>query len=469
MNHSFSKNWTGLRKGGSGKANNNKTPRTSRLQMLSSFSKKHIIIHTSIIILVLQLLHVCLTLNKYIYVPSLSKHRAVLNPTTTISRALNHYLDNHEDLHDHTSNLAPQHQEAENDQPKWLKLTPEEMQSYLQGTNNNTACNSPFQHCCIGQCRQSYNKIPVGEALWKWNEDRPGARPLAKLSHVLDYLEKRKTSSESSCKLSFYGHSLSADTVMGAVCELIQSGYKLKSCNPQKLGASQVGEDVGVQCERNNELDASVAHFMLESDSTTTSSCQRIVIALVHVLDPLRQQKKVSDAMTELQRYTNDDDGFVHVYNWGVHCNAKNTKCLKINLERTLIPYVKSEKFKNFTFLFREHEPQHYNNDIGGVFDFAKKAERRDQTCGDVSSKERGKEVDNWRNEEAIETLAAHNLTKMVPRIRLFDDLVPLWQLHAGGGDCTHYCYNPLRLDLTWDRLLSALKEYDNYQGKYYY
>jgi hypothetical protein len=105
-----------------------------------------------------------------------------------------------------------------------------------------------------------------------------------------------------------------------------------------------------------------------------------------------------------------------------------------------------------FTVLWREHEPQHFQNP-GGVFNVD--GRHRPTKCRQVL------EYNNFRNRQAEEYLRKHKLLgkgKVGGIVRIFEALKPLWKLHySDGKDCTHYCFSPWRFEVTWHGMYSTL------------
>mmetsp|Transcript_13802 Transcript_13802/g.18016 ORF Transcript_13802/g.18016 Transcript_13802/m.18016 type:complete len:449 (+) Transcript_13802:151-1497(+) len=346
------------------------------------------------------------------------------------------------------------------DDPVWIPVSPAESKPYLK------KCTHQFKHCCLGQCRQEKYENNPNSVLWKWNDKKEGAKSLANLTDVLDYIEQlnrrleskeeegqstvaatthtKASSKESSCHMYFIGDSLSSDHAMASVCQLTNVGYQLTSCNPRTIGLDLYGSDAITNCESNDLFP--FPYFMLESNYT--KSCRKVLITYSGGMT------LPSPAMVSKVLNSNDEKGGIVVWNWGVHCNGGGTKdCMRRALEDGLLPFVKdanASKYKRWRFLFREHEPQHFESK-GGTYNRGE-----EQKCGPIV---KGK-ADNRRNEFAATFLSEHNLTRKVPIIPLFDALLPLWQIHHP-PDCTHYCYSPWRFDVTWDGILSALSTFD--------
>ena len=323
-------------------------------------------------------------------------------------------------------------------QSLWIPLTEEE---YINFTSSSrlarNPCKQPFSHCCIGQCRQAHYELNERDSMYKYNGS---SAPLATFSDVLDYYHDHYTMEQSkSCNIVFIGDSLSSDHAMGAACDLIGKGYDLISCNNAYFGFHELyGEDRNVTCMEN--LYPHFGHHVLENRSA--KSCPRVTIGSIlmtnNTADILREAREVHE------------NGGLIIFNWGVHCNSKKENCIINALTSSILPMLRGDKstqYSQWKFLYRETEPQHFSGP-GGLYhsdSFGKKA-----SCY-------ADEVDNWRNEEVQDFMSLHNLTHDIPTIEIFRPLSTLYQLHHP-PDCTHYCYNPLRLDVTWDSMLRVLE-----------
>jgi len=151
----------------------------------------------------------------------------------------------------------------------------------------------------------------------------------------------------------------------------------------------------------------------------------------------------------------NDDDSGLLIFNWGVHCNHHDVSCMTKVLTK-LVKLTQNEKLQNVQFMFREHEPQHFGTE-SGLFQGGDEAALE---CKAIET------IDDWRNEAAATFLQKHGLTKRVKTVSIFKELVSLHQIHYF-GDCTHYCYNPLRFEVTWKAILDAMQEFDRDMAPY--
>ena len=323
----------------------------------------------------------------------------------------------------------------------WHHLTGEEAEQDILA--NQSVCKKPFEHCCLGQGRQQVAKVDDYDALWKLKNTDDESLQLGTFGDVLNHYPAG-LSKESMCTFAFFGDSLSADTAMGAVCETLRLGYKLKSCDPLRMGAEGVyGEDLHYACEENrynnNGTTASV-HFLLENENSR--SCPSVLI-----------EQQIDLGMTNMPSAILELGGIL-IFNWGVHCNADDG-CLD-NVLSPLLHSAADEKHGHWRFMFRESEPQHFATP-GGLY-HKDHAVPEDHTCANF----RGR-IDNWRNIKVVKMIEDWDLKERIPVLPISSALEPLISLHYDGpsiptGDCTHYVYDPHRLDVTWDALLTVLQ-----------
>ncbi len=334
--------------------------------------------------------------------------------------------------------------EFEKNEHFWVPYTYEEKQEMVKRQASPTL----YEHCRLGQSRKAEDKCDFDRMLWKWNEERPGAHRLANMSDLLNHLEGRKLYPEKSCNILFVGDSLSADHCMAMNCEAANIGYRAKSCVAPG-NSSKYGADGRRVCERK---DHKFGHFSLERDN---GSCKNLFIGTISP-----DGKKYHNILSALARNSAFSNGFIVVYNWSIHCNTKND-CIRPMIEDTLIPYVNEityknfwqrQKFANWVFLYREHEPQHFSTP-GGLYDNSTEFGTWRKRCTRALVK-----PDNWRNEEVRQIFHHFDVFHRVPIIPIFHALEPLSWMHSP-PDCTHYCYSPNRFEVTWDGIIHALKE----------
>lgn len=332
--------------------------------------------------------------------------------------------------------------------PIWVK-TPLRMQQ-----ENDQACNSPFKHCCLGQCRRSA-KLPRHKSSWKLK-----GRNLDTITDVLDYFPNnisqpsQDPSDTTPCSILFMGASMSADQAIGANCQLINAGYKLTSCNAEMVFFAKGERDEEVQCEAN--LYPDIGHFLLENENA--KACPKVLITFINWWEHIEKRGHPMDILSLPSNKVINDNGGLLVFNWGNHCNGPRAKCVEKRLTDMILPMVAGERaaqFQRWRFLYKETEPQHWPTIDG---QYISGAHQSLQKCAPTKS------PDDWRNKEAQSFLKKNNLTERIPTIKVHDTLLPLWQLHAK-GDCTHYCYSPSRLDVTWDAMLKTLKAHDSVES----
>ena len=345
----------------------------------------------------------------------------------------------------------------------WVRPSPLEIQQ-LQASNQKS-CKNPFQHCCLGQCRQEKLQIDPNESFWKPvfrdnNSSPRQQRPLKTILDVLDYygstVHKNNSSSSSStspCTIVFGGDSMSSDHTMDVVCRLIEDGYELKSCHPA-IGGALYGADVNVTCPQNKYPDR--PHFLLEhNDPNTLRTCPEVLIGSTYECPSKSIRKWFQEPPPTISE--NDWGGLV-IFNWGARCKTKQDieSCLFQELE----PYLQLAKDatmgQKWKFIYRETEPQHFNID-GGLYYSRWKENATFFECSRFQGS-----ADNFRNQVALQLLEQHNLSKSIPVIPLFSALEPLTQLHFQGEDCTHYCYDPMRFWITWEGLYNVLVKTGN-------
>lgn len=316
----------------------------------------------------------------------------------------------------------------------WRHLTGEEATQEFHANQN--VCKKPFEHCCLGQGRQPFSKMDGLEALWKLENADDKSLQLGTFGDVLKHYPSG-LKKESMCTFAFFGDSLSSDSAMGAVCETLRLGYKLKSCNTSGMsGDNLYGDDRHYSCEENRYNGTEASHFLLENEKS--SSCPSVLIVFQYRMS--YNITSLSASITEL--------GGILIFNWGVHCNFDDG-CL----EATLAPLLRDaadDAYQHWRFMFRETEPQHFATQ-GGLF-LQGEMKPHHRNCSDF----RGR-INTWRNIKVVKMIEDLGLTEKVTILPISSALESLTKLHHG-ADCTHYCYDPHRLDVTWDALLTALQ-----------
>jgi len=148
-----------------------------------------------------------------------------------------------------------------------------------------------------------------------------------------------------------------------------------------------------------------------------------------------------------LQSLPTNDSGLM-LWNWGAHCNKPGVGCIDHVLNQALLPVTQHAGFRNWKMMFRETEPQHFDNPTG-LYQIERPFELQ---CGNVDH------PSPWRNIEAHQFLIRNELLRRVAWVPLFDRLLPFTYTFHYPADCTHYCYSPWRLELTWDGVVHGLR-----------
>ena len=325
----------------------------------------------------------------------------------------------------------------------WIRPSPLEIEQ-IQASNKKS-CKSPFQHCCLGQCRQERLRIDENESFWKPVFRNETQRDLHSFLDVIDYYGATQNKGNGTpCTFVFGGDSLSADHAMGAVCSLMEGGFELKSCNPA-IGYSLYGADLNVTCAQNKHPDK--PHFLLENKDHPT--CSQVLILSIYDIP--------HDTFQSWFRQDRKDWGGLVIFNWGARCKTKHD--IETCMSQELIPYLELAKddavTQRWTFIYRETEPQHFNIP-GGLYLAQLKRDKTFFQCSRFQGR-----ADNFRNEFALQFFQQHNLS--LATIPIFSALEPLTHLHVDGEDCTHYCYNPMRFWVTWEGLYNVLTTIHNH------
>lgn len=338
----------------------------------------------------------------------------------------------------------------------------------LQSAWNASRKVPPLHHCTLGGCRQGNAEIssilPMLEPSRNSSNGGPLRGGLAILLNELQASKPTTTSNDNDddhvCMLWFVGDSTGSDTAVAAVCTLLSDmPYQLVRCKNDVIGANLYGSDQSY-CHDHNLTDpqlelimtpANTAYFDLEREEGTVGqiSCPKLRIKFTFgsYVNSLEKAELVKKAALP------DEYGLV-LPGWGVHCNVKG--CMREFMKKSFQPLFSTLSSPSHRFLWREHEPQHFTNSKGGIFRGGRGP--NDTACGPVPNGA----FDNYRNEEAEAFLASNNLLgkgehQVHGIVRIFDALKPMWGFH-NNGDCTHYCFSPWRLELTWDGIYQALK-----------
>ncbi|KAG7351832.1 hypothetical protein IV203_007880 [Nitzschia inconspicua] len=261
------------------------------------------------------------------------------------------------------------------------------------------------------------------------------------------------------CTLWSIGDSTGSDTAIAAVCSLISSlGFKLVRCRNDIIGAQWYGDDnTYLQTMNLNDpqmdsnLTTPVAYFDLEREASA-GPCPAVRVKFTWGDSKRAGLMSVS---SKLKGSTLPDEYGLVLPGWGVHCNDRN--CMRQYMKNTIQPALSALPTKNYQFFWREHEPQHLANNPGGIF---VPSGGNSGICGPIPNES----FDNFRNEIAEEFLKSNHFigdgdNQIRGIVGIFDALKPIWGLHnQRKNDCTHYCFSPWRLELTWDGIYRAMR-----------
>lgn len=345
----------------------------------------------------------------------------------------------------------------------WTRVTTETENAYGNYLKQNSV---PFEHCRPGQCRIIDHKIEGHDSMWKLTEEEVNGEKrevnLANLVDVLNYFPGhiQQTDQKSSCNIFFVGDSLTSDHAMAASCQLHAAGYNLKSHNLSYnffMGKGEPGYGNDINLKSEQDLYPGVDHVLMENPNA--EFCPEVLI--IYAWGGLAVRVLESESMQSVK-----EAGGVIVYSVGVHCNEPNSNCISDNMNKNLLPMVNLFASR-WRILLRETEPQHFITS-GGAYPAgeegraAMKARMKElKTEVSFCVPTEGESTSSWRNQEAADFLHNYNLTSLVKTIPIHSQLIPLWQLHFS-YDCTHYCYDPYRFDVTWDGMLKALSSYED-------
>ncbi|KAG7365984.1 hypothetical protein IV203_028654 [Nitzschia inconspicua] len=319
----------------------------------------------------------------------------------------------------------------------------------------------PLHHCILGGCRRGGQHLQSTAALFL--EPTRSGETVFGLSNILEELHTSKLRDnpghERVCTLWFVGDSTSSDTAIGAVCSLISGlGFKLVRCRNDIIGAQWYGAD-NTYCQTMNlndphmdsNLTTPVAYFDLEREASA-GPCPKTRIKFTWGDSKRAGSMPLS---SKLKGSTLPDEYGLVLPGWGVHCNDGN--CMREYMKNIFQPALSALPTKKYHFFWREHEPQHFANNPGGIF---YPGGRFGDVCGPLPNES----FDNFRNGIAEEFLTSNHLVgngdnQVRGIVRIFEALKPIWGLHnQRKNDCTHYCFSPWRLELTWDGIYRAMR-----------
>jgi len=338
---------------------------------------------------------------------------------------------------------------------QWVPVSAKEQAAYSVA---KPECQSRtgFEYCCLGQCHQKHFFHPNPKALlYKWVAE--GGRELANMEELLREtrleLMADRFDNHASCNFVFIGDSLAGDHALSAMCQTSlmkdsDGNYVYEktsqSCRPF-FGLGAYGNGTCADDPDQQKYNENYVEF--ERINNDEGLCKRVIFIQIGLWDP-RRNELVADVpfyMDQLHQLPTDIG--IMLWNWGVHCNDRHDGCVSHVMKNSLLRFVKDPRFSQWKMMWRETEPQHFNSPDGQYQPDAP------LECAAVSR------PDPWRNHEAKQFLARHGLEKRVAWVPIFDRLaIPFVHTFHYPTDCTHYCYAPWRLHLTWDGMVHGLR-----------
>ena len=342
-----------------------------------------------------------------------------------------------------------------------------------------------FRYCCLGQCHQPHLQHPnSSQLLLKYVAEE--GRELSNFHDLIKEYKKQKleessnNTRESNCNFVFLGDSLSNDHAVSALCQTLmlrdeagQYVYEISSmsCRPRPFGSNDGNNSTWCKNATNSGTTQKYKHLVYteleRSSSRTVSSnddnnsqpfCDRLLLVQVRLWNPAQNSvfPDIPFAINELLKL---ESGGIMLWNWGVWCNQPRTGCVENVLRQSLLHIVNDQRFpqNRWKFMYRETEPQHFRTpSLDGTFSPDVPIE-----CAPIDHPA------TWRNDEAKQFLKDQGLfNTLVAWVPIADALSDMWSFHHP-HDCTHYCYSPWRLHLTWDGMVHGLRLLELYQKQF--
>lgn len=373
------------------------------------------------------------------------------------------------------TNVAPITPLSNLHQNEWVPVGIKDQEVY---GIHDPACQTrtSFRYCCLGQCHQPHLQHPnKSELLLKYVAEE--GRELSNFQDLIKEYKKQKleesnnNTRETNCNFVFLGDSLSNDHAVSALCQALmlrdetgQYVYEISSmsCRPRRFGSND-GNNTWCTNATNSgrtqkykylvyaELERSGSHTKSSNDANNLQPfCDRVLLVQVRLWNPEQNSvfRDIPFAMNELLKLKSS--GGIMLWNWGVWCNQPRTGCVENVLRQTLLHIVNDHRFQpnRWKMMYRETEPQHFRTpSLDGTFspDVA-------MECAPIA------QPATWRNDEAKQFLKDQGLfNTVVAWVPIADALSDMWSFHHP-RDCTHYCYSPWRLHLTWDGMVHGLR-----------
>jgi len=350
-------------------------------------------------------------------------------------------------------------------QNAWVPVTHadlRETQALEPECRNRTNCS----HCCLGQCHQvRFHHQKPRNLLYKYVGK--GGREMSTMRVLIQETKLHlfrsspdpdqegygsKVGDSDTCNIFFLGDSLSHDTAVAAICQTLllkdEYGrylYAISSCNPSAWGENSMNPFC--DSTRHPQKYSHLGYIEFERTNNDPSLCQRVMLIKIGLWDPYKAQPTLGVSLVFDELATLSINKGLMIWNWGVWCNNPGDLCIANVMNHTLLPAVNDPRFSDWHHMWRETEPQHFNTPDGSFSPLVP------NYCIPSWHPE------TWRNAEAKRFLQNNNLQTTVSWIPIAEPLTSRWQFHYP-TDCTHYCYTPWRLHITWDGIVHALRDY---------
>jgi len=313
----------------------------------------------------------------------------------------------------------------------WVPATTAELEratlpSQRDGSHGHR-CTHPLPHCCLGACRSGglvmHDKAPLLRSTWA-----ACFPPLAALGELLAHVSGLPNRT-----ICFIGDSLSHDRWTAALCGALRLGWELQSCQNAAGASYIVGDRMDGPCPHSHwniaelrERGHGYAHL--------ARGDQQLWLRFYH------------NHCLVLNGTLNFD---VAIVNYGAWANTRAQLARGLRCLEHLVKHPPTHT----QILWAETLPQHFHTP-GGSFGSSELHNRSRTSCAPI----RSYHAANWRNAEAASLFGSwRGGARPMPVLRLFDAMYERWDLHAGAGDCTHFCFSPFAHDAAFALIRDAL------------
>ena len=294
-------------------------------------------------------------------------------------------------------------------------------------------CTQPFRHCCPGRCRHFGQFHPDAPSFVR---TAAGQRPpVAALTGLLDLLH-----ASGACLVGFAGDSMMSDTMTALMCQLLQHDYSVTECRGRWAWTRYMFGENPDFCPQGLPVPGAALRLTAVG---ARRACPSLDLFYADGLAP-------ADLLL-LRRYRGRRG--VLVANVGMHCNDGDVACLRdgVDAAAALAWALRRTRESELAILWKETEAQHFRTAAGNGL-WAEAA--RGGECGPITNFSGS----NWRNEYVARALRSVCLPDPIPVVPVHEASVPLWRLHSGAGDCTHYCYAPWIYHPLWSGVEQAAR-----------